>query len=272
MPTRSRRRRRRILLAALLPAVLVVVVATVVLVRTQHLVASCSAGTGSSRYVLSPEQAVNASTVAVVAERLGLPHHAVTVALVAALQESKLRNVDYGDRDSIGIFQQRPSQGWGTAKQVSDPAYASAAFLRRLAQVPHWETLPVEDAAQAVQRSADGSAYADWEPQARVLARALTGEVPAAFTCHFRVKRDAVDAAGLRAALAKETGSGTLSGPNRPVRGWSLASWLVAHAQQYGIDEVTYAGHRWTSGRGEWSGSGGSGGQVQAGFADGTRV
>ena len=94
------------------------------------------------------------------AKRRGLPNHAVTVALAAALQESKLYNVNYGDRDSVGIFQQRPSQGWGTPAQLIDPAYAANAFYSHLEKIPTWRTLEVAKAAQLVQHSADVGIFA----------------------------------------------------------------------------------------------------------------
>ena len=109
---------------------------------------------------------------------------AVTVALATAMQESGLRNLPGGDRDSAGLFQQRPSQGWGTYAQVTDPVHATTAFYAKLRTEPDWPTLSVTQAAQLVQRSAAPEAYARWEPVARSLARALTGEDPATFTCH----------------------------------------------------------------------------------------
>ncbi len=112
-----------------------------------------------------------------------MPNHAVTVALAAALQESKLRNVEHGDRDSIGLFQQRPSQGWGTAEQLTNPRFAASAFYRALSAVEGWETMSVTDAAQKVQVSAAPNAYEKWEAEARVLARILTGEVPNRIEC-----------------------------------------------------------------------------------------
>jgi len=116
----------------------------------------------------------------------GFPHHAVTVALAAALQESLLRNLPGGDRDSVGLFQQRPSQGWGTPAQLTDPRYAAAAFYRALGRISGWSTMPVTDAAQRVQHSATPEAYANWEAEARVLARILTREVPETIVCHPR--------------------------------------------------------------------------------------
>ena len=82
-----------------------------------------------------------------------------------------------------GLFQQRPSQGWGTAEQLTTPTYAAAAFYRALGDVEGWETMSVTDAAQHVQRSAAPDAYAKWEAEARVLARILTGEVPDRIVC-----------------------------------------------------------------------------------------
>src|SRR4051812_31294174 len=84
---------------------------------------------GATTYTLDVEQAANSTTIAAVGKRLGLPDHAVTVALAAALQESRLQNLAYGDRDSLGLFQQRPSQGWGTSTELVRPSYAAAAFF-----------------------------------------------------------------------------------------------------------------------------------------------
>ena len=86
----------------------------------------------TTTYTLDIDQAANSTTIAAVGKRLGLPDHAVTVALAAALQESRLHNLPYGDRDSLGLFQQRPSQGWGTATEILTPSYAAAAFFRAL--------------------------------------------------------------------------------------------------------------------------------------------
>lgn len=144
---------------------------------------SCTATVGGTTYRLGVPQAANASTIAEMGKQAGMPDHAVTIALAAALQESQLRNLSHGDRDSRGLFQQRPSQGWGTPSQLTDPRYAAAAFYRALARVPGWAAMSVSDAAQHVQRSNAPDAYARWEPEARVLARLLTGEVPARMVC-----------------------------------------------------------------------------------------
>ncbi len=138
----------------------------------------CTVTIDGATSTLTAEQADNAALIAATAKRRGLPAHAVTVALATALQESDLRNVDYGDRDSVGLFQQRPSQGWGTVEQIRDPHFATNQFYDQLELVAGWETLPVTEAAQAVQRSGHPLGYADHEDDARLWARALTGEVP----------------------------------------------------------------------------------------------
>src|SRR5882672_9771624 len=165
------------------------VVVTFALRRHNAIVPSCRASAAGSTYTLDVDQAANSTTIAAVGKRLGLPDHAVTVALAAALQESQLRNLRYGDRDSLGLFQQRPSQGWGTPAQLLDPQYSAAAFFKALAQVPGWEARSVTSAAQAVQRSGAPGAYATWVPLARRLAIATTGEVPAGLTCQFAHER-----------------------------------------------------------------------------------
>ena len=203
---------------------------------------------------LSVDQADNAATVAAVGLAEGMPHHAVTVALATALQESGLRNLPDGDRDSAGLFQQRPSQGWGTYAEVTDPVAASRAFYERLRRVPDWETAEVTDAAQAVQRSAYPAAYAQWEPLARAVAVGLTGEEPAGLRCE---GLDLRGPGGDVATLAREElGTPRVSGPHPATRGWARASWLVAHAARLGVDEVRYDGRTWTADSGTWSAAG----------------
>ena len=143
----------------------------------------CRVVAESKVYRLDRAQVANAVIITDAARALGLPHHAVTVAVSAALQESRLRNLPAGDRDSLGVFQQRPSQGWGTPAQILDPRLASLAFLRALARIDQWQTMPVTVAAQLVQRSATPTAYARAEPEARAIARATTGELPRTLTC-----------------------------------------------------------------------------------------
>lgn len=132
-------------------------------------------GAGDTAATLSAEQRQNAATIIAVAQQKGAPPRAWLVALATAKQESDLRNINYGDRDSLGLFQQRPSQGWGTPAQVTDPVYSTTTFLDHLLQVPGWERLPVTVAAQTVQRSAFPDAYAKWEGLAADLIGQLAG-------------------------------------------------------------------------------------------------
>ncbi|HET6909635.1 MAG TPA: hypothetical protein VFH54_09880 [Mycobacteriales bacterium] len=250
-----RRRRLRAAVATLVVGAVVIAAAAIGLDKLLQQVSpsapTCTLGVGAAALDLEPEQAANAATVAAVGKRERLADHAVTIALAAALQESKLFNVDYGDRDSLGIFQQRPSQGWGSPSQLLDPSYAAAAFFAHLAQVSGWQSLPVAEAAQRVQHSADGSAYAQWEEQARELAKALTGESPAALTCKWPGHR-APRASDLQSAAAHELGADWASDGNTG-RNWTVAEWLVAHSYEYGVVAVAVDGKRWTNHSGKWS-------------------
>jgi hypothetical protein len=143
----------------------------------------CTATVQGRTVTLSTEQAENAALISAVAVGRGLPAHAVTIALATAYQESKLYNLRSGDRDSVGLFQQRPSQGWGTVAQLTDPVFATNAFYDALQKVDGWETMRVTVAAQKVQHSGFPEAYAAHEADARVLASALTGYSPHAFSC-----------------------------------------------------------------------------------------
>ena len=116
------------------------------------------------------EQVPNAKTIQATGLAMGVPARGQIVALVTALQESGLRNLTYGDRDSLGLFQQRPSQGWGTATEILDPVHVSTRFFEALQQVSGWQSLSV---AQAVQKSVFPDAYAKWEPLATALQKAL---------------------------------------------------------------------------------------------------
>jgi hypothetical protein len=121
---------------------------------------------------LSPEQRRNAQVILRQGVVAKMPVRGLVVALVAASQESRIRNLKYGDRDSQGLFQMRPSQGWGTVAQITDPVYASRKFFRVLRAVPGWDLMSVPEAAQAVERSGYPGAYAQWEPRAWRVARA----------------------------------------------------------------------------------------------------
>lgn len=210
-----------------------------------------ASGGDSVQFVLSPEQADNAATIAGIGIRLGMPDHAVTVALATALQESGLSNLNGGDRDSAGLFQQRPSQHWGTAEQVRDPVHATVAFYQRLRQQPDWQQISVTEAAQLVQHSATPWAYADWEPEARSLAAALTGETPGTMSCSDLTIT--APSQSLVNTAATELGTSRLSGKHTANRGWAIATWLVTHSSRLGVDRVSFDGRTWTASTGTWT-------------------
>ncbi|MFE3825155.1 hypothetical protein [Streptomyces sp. NPDC059092] len=162
---------------------------------------------GGSTYEMTPEQAANAATISAVGSSRGLPERAVTIALATALQESALRNLDHGDRDSLGLFQQRPSKGWGTAAQIQDPVYSAGEFYEHLVKVPGYSRLPLTEAAQRVQRSGFPQAYAKHEPDAALLSAALTGRSAASLTCSTPTGITPGDPAKVRAALTRDFGA-----------------------------------------------------------------
>jgi hypothetical protein len=224
----------------------------------------CQAGLGVQAITLDPGQAVIAATIAGVAARHKLPKQAVTIAYAAALQESKMQNLDHGDRDSVGVFQQRPSQGWGPAADLHDPVYATTRFFAALVRVHGYTTMPVDRAAQAVQRSGDGSAYEQWATVAAQLASYFTGTSPHGVSCWYAPPSEP-DLAGVAGNLAhtfgpqgrrgivvritmdrsaQEKGSVAVVQVQRDAA-WTVAEWLVANAQAYGISEVRYAGYAW---------------------------
>jgi LysM repeat protein len=133
---------------------------------------------GSVTVPLSPTMQTNAQTIISVGRSLGVPDYGIVVALAAAAQESGLVNLNYGDRDSVGLFQQRPSSGWGTVTQLTTPSYAAKLFFggpsnpnkgktRGLLDIAGWQSMTVTQAAQAVQISGSPNAYAKWEASAR---------------------------------------------------------------------------------------------------------
>ncbi|MGQ4387001.1 heavy metal transporter [Streptomyces sp. SAS_270] len=181
-------------------------------------------GDGAS-FEFSPEQAVNAAAISAVGTARGMPERAVTIALATALQESGLRNIRHGDRDSLGLFQQRPSQGWGTKKQIMDPTYAAGVFYEHLAKVTGYSRLPLTVAAQRVQRSGYPQAYAKHEPDATLLAAALTGRAAATLTCDGRPGADRTGGAdSVRTALVRDFGRDVLQEAGEEVGAGAAAS------------------------------------------------
>ena len=205
---------------------------------------------------LTTEQSANSATIAAVARSRGLPARATVIALATAQQESRLRNLDYGDRDSLGLFQQRPSQGWGSAAQVRDPVYAAGKFFDHLVEVPGWETGRLTEIAQSVQRSGFPEAYQRWEPMATTLGDALLASSPAPFSCSFtpaaQVAPVAERTSAVTAAVRREAGTPTVESGVVSVAGagWPEVSWAVAHAELFQLTQVVMDGWRWTPGSG----------------------
>jgi hypothetical protein len=223
--------------------------------------AGCQAGTGINAVQLTPGQAQIAATIAAVAVQKGLPTRALEVAYATALQESDLANLTYGDRDSVGIFQQRPSQGWGTTAELENPVYATSKFFDALVQIPNYTGLAVAVAAQDVQHSADGSAYGAYAGEGYEMAGAFTGT--RGLVCWTGTGQPAVKLDLHGAAVAMDADFGTpgsnsaLDGISRirdgsadqivarPGSGWTAANWLVANASAYGITRIDYGRYTW---------------------------
>jgi hypothetical protein len=280
-------RRGRVLRALLLGA-LVAALAVAVLVGLRGLLSpvpavGCQAVADGRTVEVTPEQMGNAATITGIAVRRRLPARAATIAVATAIQESKLVNVDYGDRDSLGLFQQRPSQGWGTPEQVRDPVHATNAFYDTLIKVDGYRSMEITEVAQEVQRSAFPEAYADHEPDARVLASALSGHSPAALRCSLAEDSRPAGVAGLqpfqRALRQELTTTPTaaldgVAGVRLPVTdataAWAAAQWSVAQAERLGVARVYAGGKVWRRAEGErgWRPAGDAPSGVVVLFAD----
>jgi len=201
-------------------------------------------------------QSTVASTMVSVVIKRDLPERAAVLVIGAALQESKLRNIPSGegDRDSVGVLQQRPSQGWGTAEQLSDIHFATAAFLDALVKVPNWQNGEFAATIQRVQISAEGGAYARHAERAQAIADALLGNDAAGVTCTFSEPTLVAEANLVATRLASDLPISTpaVSGNSIivPGAGWATAAWLVTHADQYGIGSVRYSGKEWIRNKG----------------------
>ncbi len=243
-------------------------------------------GLGTShRY--TTERVANAALISATAVDRGMPPRAASIALATAYQESQLRNIDYGDRDSLGLFQQRPSQGWGSEEEIMDPIYSTNAFYDALEDVPGYESGDINDVAQRVQRSGHPEAYRDHETEGRLYASALTGQSGANLVCILEDVGAMSSPEQVRAELARqfpraleagrfsatlESASSVTSAPagagatalvldpgEDEQLGWALANWAVARAAEDGIVQVSYGGRVWDrSVRGEEAQSWGS--------------
>lgn len=220
----------------------------------------CTVTVDGATHELTAEQSGNAALIAAVGWSYGFGDDGVAVAIATAIQESSLRNIDYGDRDSVGLFQQRPSQGWGTVEQILDPYYSAAKFYEALALVDGWQDMELTVAAQTVQRSAFPDAYGDHEPEARLWASALGGTAgviscdiadPAASTSQALLERVAQD---LGAAYTVEVlgyeGDTTIMGirhvEDTPAFRARAAAWAVATASSTSALWVDNTGSRWS--------------------------
>jgi hypothetical protein len=236
----------------------------------------CSARLDGHQVDLSTEQAENATLIAAIGVSRGLPARAVSIALATAYQESKILNINHGDRDSLGLFQQRPSQGWGTAKQVRDPYYATNKFYEALEKIPDYQRMRITEAAQKVQRSGFPEAYEDHAPDARALASILTGYSPGGlFTCVVREPSERGSAGRVMNQVERAFGDLDVArtGSRQDVRvsvdpgeeglrlGWSVAQFVVAHGGRLRPASVAYAGKQWRTGRASeegWRAGGGA--------------
>jgi hypothetical protein len=214
----------------------------------------CVATATNRSTVVDLDQAHFASIIAGVSVRRGLPPRAASIALATAYQETGIRNLDYGDLDSLGLFQQRPSAGWGTKQQVMDPYYATGKFYDALVKIDNWETDDINDVAQRVQNSGYPEAYRDHEADARVLASALTGQSPAGLSCLDRTGA-AGDVKELRRAFERTFGNidDSAKGPVITIRAggerraWAYAHYAVANAKFYGVTTVKIGNRLWAT-------------------------
>lgn len=205
-------------------------------------------GSNGVEVVLDLDQSRMAAIIAGRSVARGMNPRAATIALATAYQESGLRNLDHGDRDSEGLFQQRPSQGWGTPAQIKDPAYASDRFYDALLKVPGWQNADINDTAQKVQRSGHPQAYRKHEPKARVLAEVLTGQRAVGVRCvrhPWRTPPAPRPASVLKSAQTvlgplqwEQGGQAAIARPETPEKTWALGAYAVIHGPDFGITGV----------------------------------
>lgn len=238
-----------------------------------HRSGRCTAAGLGTTHEYTTERTANAALISAVAVDRGLPPRAASIALATAYQESKLQNIEHGDRDSQGLFQQRPSQGWGTQAQIMDPIHATNAFYDQLVKLDY-ASMSVNDAAQKVQRSGYPEAYGDHETEGRIFASALTGQSSGNLVCDIAAADAAASPQGVQDALDEQfprrTAAGSITSslasassvaPSRPdgagatalvidphgdaTLGWALANWAVARAADDGVVQVSYQGRSW---------------------------
>lgn len=212
----------------------------------------CEVTAAGSTFQWAPDQASNVAAITAIALKRDLPPRAATIAIATAMQESKVRNITYGDRDSLGLFQQRPSQGWGTREQILNPEYSTNKFYDALVKVDGYTTMEITDAAQEVQRSAAGKAYAQHEAQARVTASALSGQTHAGVVCVLEDPQSPGDPQAVASLIEQDFGvTAEVEGDTVTFRtddedlAWAVGSWGVARATDTGAVRVVVGDREW---------------------------
>jgi hypothetical protein len=212
----------------------------------------CTFATSVGPVQITTDQAWVAATLVGTVTAKELPDQAAFLVLMAAWQESKLSNIPAGagDRDSVGVLQQRPSQGWGSATDLADLHYAAAKFLAALVTHDGWESMDPAHAIQLVQISADEAAYNRHKTEADGLAQALLGRSAAALSCQFDPPTQVAPPDRVIELLTADLPVNPPSAAGRdisvPGAGWQTTAWFVANADRLGIDAVSYDGKRWT--------------------------
>ena len=207
---------------------------------------------------LTNEQARNASIIVAESYNRGLSEQAAVIALATAWQESGLRNLNYGDRDSLGLFQQRPSYDWGTEEQIMDPWYSSGRFYEELIKFEGWESTDVNDIAQKVQRSGHPEAYRKHETNARALAGAFRGSKEGVLACLNRegtgTDRSVLDkvVATVPGVEIQGSGSETTLTASSPSAAWSVAQLAIANSADAGLTKVAVGDNQWSQDVRSW--------------------
>lgn len=218
----------------------------------------CTVTLGERSDTKTAEQTNNIALIVASSIRHGLPARAGTIAVATAIQESSLRNIDYGDRDSVGLFQQRPSMGWGSVEEIMDPYYSTDKFYYSLKHLDGWQHMEVTVAAQRIQVSGFPDAYADHEEEGRLWASALTGH-GGDVTCDVgdsgpttaralseRIAADfGADTFDIQIADIGEGETVLVGASSDPVRDAALQQWAVAVASPMNVTASSYNGRSW---------------------------
>jgi hypothetical protein len=255
---------------------------------------SCTPGGAATGSVAGygADQLANAATITTVGKQLQIPEQGWVVAIAVAIQESTLRNLDHGDRDSLGLFQQRPSQGWGTPAQILDPTYAATQFYQHLQAVPGWQQMSLNNAAQTVQRSGTPNAYGQHEKTAQAIVAAVsgvscaTGQLRTDWPPEHATMPDPTSGGRITSrtfALVQAlrtngmTGTGLGCYAHRPANptsdhpqgracdimvnphsqtsvtdGGRVANWLIAHQPDLGVRYLIWQGQYWSADKPTW--------------------